>query len=177
MTLIDALSGVFKIHRVLFGRLPHRLKPLQLHMMNHVLLSHLESCVAFLVLNRLYFSWRVLTLRFPPAQVWVPALSDRQDMEGIVQKAFLLGGMCSDKTLTTDESHGWRYGMEQMAGSMLDFAWWFNNSVRHGSRLLSFALQCREVLGFFLDPVSLNMLLLLYLSHIVALSAISTRSS
>lgn len=54
-------------------------------------------------------------------QVWVPSLSEREDMEGVVQKAFRferLGEYTQDDELA------------QMAGPMLDFAWWFNNRVR-----------------------------------------------
>lgn len=50
----------------------------------------------------------------------MPALSDREDMEGVVQKAFGFG------------SHGRetaKQNLLQMAGPMLDFAWWFNNTV------------------------------------------------
>lgn len=53
-------------------------------------------------------------------QVWVPALSDREDMEGVVQKAFHFGNQD-----LRDTGHD----LSQMAGPMLDFAWWFNNSV------------------------------------------------
>lgn len=54
------------------------------------------------------------------AQVWVPALSDREDMEGVVQKAFRFG----KQDLSTS-----RQNLSEMAGPMLDFAWWFNNTV------------------------------------------------
>lgn len=54
-------------------------------------------------------------------QVWVPALSEREDMQGVVQKAFQFG----ESALPPGEG-----GLTQMAGPMLDFAWWFNNEVR-----------------------------------------------
>lgn len=54
-------------------------------------------------------------------QVWVPALSEREDMQGVVQKAFQFGKV----TLSPGEGE-----LTQMAGPMLDFAWWFNNEVR-----------------------------------------------
>ena len=53
-------------------------------------------------------------------QVWVPALSEREDMQGVVQKAFQFG-----KGVSRGEGD-----LTQMAGPMLDFAWWFNNKVR-----------------------------------------------
>lgn len=52
--------------------------------------------------------------------MWVPALSDREDMEGVVQKAFRFG----KQDLSTS-----RQNLSEMAGPMLDFAWWFNNTV------------------------------------------------
>lgn len=58
-------------------------------------------------------------------QVWVPALSDREDMEGVVQKAFMMGNGS-----LIDEGY-----VAQMASRMLDFAWWFNNMVRLASIL------------------------------------------
>lgn len=51
----------------------------------------------------------------------MPALSDREDMEGVVQKAFRFGNQDFRDT---------GHDLSQMAGPMLDFAWWFNNSVR-----------------------------------------------
>lgn len=53
--------------------------------------------------------------------MWVPALSEREDMQGVVEKAFQFrnsGVFRGDGKLT------------EMAGPMLDFAWWFNNEVR-----------------------------------------------
>ena len=54
-------------------------------------------------------------------QVWVPALSEREDMQGVVQKAFQFG-----KAALPPGAEG----LTKMAGPMLDFAWWFNNKVR-----------------------------------------------
>lgn len=61
------------------------------------------------------------------AQVWVPALSDREDMEGVVQKAFRFGRHDQDGVLSTPGQD-----LSQMAGPMLDLAWWFNNTVSRG---------------------------------------------
>ncbi|CAN0109706.1 unnamed protein product [Ectocarpus sp. 6 AP-2014] len=57
-------------------------------------------------------------LRSRFTEVWVPALSDREDMEGVVQKAFRFGN--NNSTASTD--------LTSMAGPMLDFAWWFNST-------------------------------------------------
>lgn len=55
-------------------------------------------------------------------QVWVPALSDREDMEGVVQKAFRFGDQRQSGPVTGQD-------LTQMVSPMLDFAWWFNNTV------------------------------------------------
>ncbi|CAM9144839.1 unnamed protein product, partial [Ectocarpus sp. 8 AP-2014] len=57
-------------------------------------------------------------LRSRFTEVWVPALSEREDMEGVVQKAFRFGN--KNSTASTD--------LTSMAGPMLDFAWWFNST-------------------------------------------------
>lgn len=50
----------------------------------------------------------------------MPALSEREDMEGVVKKAFHFG----------DPTRSFGNDLEDMPGPMLDFAWWFNNTVR-----------------------------------------------
>ncbi|CAM9165037.1 unnamed protein product [Ectocarpus sp. 4 AP-2014] len=57
-------------------------------------------------------------LRSRFTEVWVPALSDREDMEGVVQKAFRFGN--NNSTASAN--------LTSMAGPMLDFAWWFNTT-------------------------------------------------
>ncbi|CAM9377533.1 unnamed protein product, partial [Scytosiphon promiscuus] len=60
-------------------------------------------------------------LRSRFTEVWVPALSDREDMEGVVQKAFRFGDQRLSEVTTG-------LALTQMASPMLDFAWWFNNT-------------------------------------------------
>lgn len=48
-------------------------------------------------------------------------------MEGVVQKAFRFGRQDKDGVLSTPGQD-----LSQMAGPMLDFAWWFNNTVSRG---------------------------------------------
>lgn len=73
--------------------------------------------------------------RYASVKVWVPALSDREDMEGVVQKAFRFGSSSADIKTATGSGD-----VSQMAGPMLDFAWWFNNTVRRMVAALLVAL-------------------------------------
>eukprot|EP00903_Cladosiphon_okamuranus_P014927 g13820.t2 len=79
-------------------------------------------------------------LRSRFTEIWVPALSDREDMEGVVQKAFRFGNLDLPNS---------RENLSQMAGPMLDFAWWFNNTASPSlGRGHGLSLSVRDLLSW-----------------------------
>ncbi|CAB1097865.1 unnamed protein product [Ectocarpus sp. CCAP 1310/34] len=85
-------------------------------------------------------------LRSRFTEVWVPALSDREDMEGVVQKAFRFGN--NNSSASTD--------LTIMAGPMLDFAWWFNSTASSLGGGHGLSLSVRDLLswaGFIISVV------------------------
>lgn len=71
-------------------------------------------------LTRHYFDFYIQ--RFFVCKVFVPPLSTREDMKGVVHEAFMFDKAVDRKSVCGQD-------LAEMAGRMIDFVWWFKHKV------------------------------------------------